>query len=158
LGLGLKSADCRLWAQHFTDNPIHQNPSSGLPSINSRYRAPECYDNRSLPASDVFSFGIILYELLTDQPAFEEDLTQHGIAVRVALNDERPEIPESILPSTGDLITDCWAKEPDDRSSFEEIVDRLAEMQFKVIPNVNSSKLLAFANTIKEFEERIPLQ
>jgi hypothetical protein len=34
------------------------------------------------------------------------------------------------------------AKSPGDRLSFEEIVDRLKEIKFKVIPGVNSSKIL----------------
>jgi serine/threonine protein kinase len=135
------------------ENPIHRNSICGWPSINSHYLAPECYDNRYLPASDVFSFGLILYELLTGQSAFEEDLTEHGIAVRV-MNDERPALPESVLPSAAELITDCWVKDPDSRPSFDEIVDRLAEMKFKLIGKVNSSKLIAFVKSIDEFEER----
>jgi serine/threonine protein kinase len=110
------------------DNPIDPNQTSAWPSINSRYLAPESYDNRCFPASDVFSFGLILYELLTGQSALPDDLTQHGISVRVVINDKRPEIPEFVLPDAQKLITDCWAIEPDDRPSFEEIVDRVEEI------------------------------
>jgi serine/threonine protein kinase len=85
------------------DNPdipllIQPIPTASWPSVNSKYLAPECYDNRYFLASDVFSFGLILYELLTGQSAFPNELTQQQIALRIVVNNERPEIPESVLP------------------------------------------------------------
>jgi serine/threonine protein kinase len=54
-------------------------------SINSRYRAPECYDGTFLFASDVFAFGLILFELLTGRPVFPENLPWPKIAYLVAV-------------------------------------------------------------------------
>jgi serine/threonine protein kinase len=34
-----------------------------------RYTAPECFENQPTLRSDVFSFGVILYEMLTGKPA-----------------------------------------------------------------------------------------
>jgi serine/threonine protein kinase len=121
-------------------------------SINSRYLAPECYDDCFTPKSDVFSFGLILYELVTDQPSFPRGFTVYKLASMVGIQDERPEIPEFVLPSTRKLIMDCWTTEPDDRPSFEEIVDTLKEMRFKVMPEVNSAKIRAIVNEIEERE------
>jgi TPR repeat protein len=47
------------------DNPDipplpHFNPNPEWPSLDFRYLAPECYENHFLPASDVFSFGLIV--------------------------------------------------------------------------------------------------
>jgi hypothetical protein len=67
---------------------------------------------------------------------------------------KRPDIPKFILPSARELITDCWAEEPGDRPDFEEIVDRLKEMKFKVMRNVNSSKIWAFVKEIEEWESQ----
>jgi serine/threonine protein kinase len=128
------------------------NAFSNGPSCNSRYLAPECYDNRYFPESDVFSFGLIVYELLTGQSAFPDTLTEWQIAYILTSTDERPEIPEFVLPHTRDLITDCWATEPEDRPSFEEIMNRLAEVKFKLIENVRSSKLFEFVRKIEELE------
>jgi serine/threonine-protein kinase len=36
----------------------------------SRYTAPECFENQPTLRSDVFSFRMILYEMLTGKPAF----------------------------------------------------------------------------------------
>jgi hypothetical protein len=63
-----------------------------------------------------------------------------------------PDIPTFVLPSARELITDCWAEDPADRPSFEEIVDRLKQMKFKVMPNVNSLKLAAFVEAIERQE------
>jgi hypothetical protein len=65
-----------------------------------------------------------------------------------------PDIPKFVLPSARELITECWAKEPGDRPSFDEIVDWLKEIKFKVMPNVNSSKLSAFVKQIEGWEAR----
>jgi hypothetical protein len=70
----------------------------------------------------------------------------------VCIKLERPKIPKSVLQSAHDLITDCWAQEPGDRPSFEEIVDRLKKMKFKVISGVNPAKLSNFVKNIEEFE------
>jgi hypothetical protein len=53
---------------------------------------------------------LILYELLTGKPAFPIDLTELGVTLKVSVNDERPDIPDDILPSTRRLITDFRAR------------------------------------------------
>jgi serine/threonine protein kinase len=131
---------------------IHPKARDDIPFIDSYYFAPECYDNRYSQRSDVFSFGLILYELLTGQQAFSKELTPNEIMFKVALKHARPDIPEFVLPFARELITDCWAEEPGDRPPFDEIVDCLKKMKFKVMPNVNSSKLSAFVKEIEELE------
>jgi hypothetical protein len=138
------------------ENPSFNCPDADFksPSLDSRYLAPECYNSGPyLQLSDVFSFGLIVYELLTGEPAFSEDLSQNQIAFKIAVKNERPVIPAFILPSTQDLITTCWATEPGDRPTFDDIVDQLKEMNFKVIKNVNSSTIWKFVNEIEKCEK-----
>jgi serine/threonine protein kinase len=122
------------------------------PSVDFRYLAPECYDNRYYPESDIFSFGLILYELVTGEPAFKKDLDREFIAAQVAVHDYRPEIPNSVLPGTRKLIEDCWEVEPEDRLSFEEIVEQLMKMNYKVVTKVSSWKLGRFVKKIEKSE------
>jgi serine/threonine protein kinase len=125
-------------------------PKREWPSIGSHYLAPECYDNQCTPESDVFSFGLILFELVTGQPAFEKNLSQQAVAALVVVNDARPDIPESVLPAVHDLIQQCWASDPDYRPSFDQILERLEEMNFRLIEDVNSVKLSKFVRTSEQ--------
>jgi hypothetical protein len=81
-------------------------------------------------------------------------LTLNEIAFKVAVKYEMPDIPKFVLPSARELITDCWAQEPVDRLSFDEIVDRLTEIKVKVMRNVNSSKISAFVKVIEHWESQ----
>jgi serine/threonine protein kinase len=120
------------------------------PSVDDHYLAPECSDDRYFPESDVFLFRLILSELLVGQPAFSKSLTRDQIAVRVAVKDKRPLIPDSVIPDVQKLITACWASEPEERPSFEEIVERLVDMRFKMMANVNSMKISVFVKRIEK--------
>jgi hypothetical protein len=89
---------------------------------------------------------------LAGKPVFSNELTLNEIAFKMAVKYAMPDIPEFVLPSARELIRDCWAEERRDRPSFEVIVDRLKEMKFKVMRNVNSSKLKRFVKEIEEWE------
>jgi serine/threonine protein kinase len=130
----------------------HPNMRDGVLFMDSYYFAPECYYNLYSQMSDVFSFGLILYELLTGQPVFSKELALIETASKVAVKHALPDIPKFVLPSARELITDCWAEEPGNRPSFDDIVDRLKVIKFKVMRNVNSLKILAFVNDIEERE------
>jgi serine/threonine protein kinase len=52
------------------DNPqppsfFDVNPTGKWPSVDSLYLAPECYESSYFQESDMFSFGLILYQILT---------------------------------------------------------------------------------------------
>jgi hypothetical protein len=79
-------------------------------------------------------------------------MTPSEIIGAVVLRKFQTNIPNSVLPKTAELIQDCLAINYWERPSFTEILDRLEEMQFKLIARVNSSKLTAFVKEIREWE------
>jgi serine/threonine protein kinase len=123
------------------------------PSGDCRYVAPERYENESTWRSDVFSFGFIFYELVVGRRAFPDELKCHQICKLIAVDNVRPDIPDWVSPDVKALITDCWQQDPGDRPPFDEILERLTKLEFKVRPDVNSSKLSEFVQRMTKREE-----
>jgi hypothetical protein len=63
-----------------------------------------------------------------------------------------PDIPSSVLPAARELFSECLAMNPEGRPSFRDILDRLEQMQFKVIERVNSKKVAAFVESTRNME------
>jgi serine/threonine protein kinase len=122
-------------------------------SIDSHYLAPECYDDHYGPEIEVFSFGLIPYELMVRKPAFPKNLTQFAAAKRLVVDNERPIIPDFVLPAVQRLIRQCWKRNPWRRPTFNQILDQLDAMEFKLTANVKSSKLSEFVKGVKDWEE-----
>ena len=85
--------------------------------------APEEHRNEVIStAVDVYSYGVMLWEMLTRGIPFEgRDPVQ--IIYAVAMKGERPTIPEGTPSALEALIERCWAQDPKDRPTFSEIVD-----------------------------------
>jgi serine/threonine protein kinase len=132
------------------DNP---NLNCSWPSGDFHYLAPECYADQYDWESDVFSFGLILYELVAGEPAYPKHLSQLRIARQLIARDERPTIPAFVLPAVQRLIRKCWKNDPPCRPTFHQILDQLEAMNFKLTANVNSSKLSKFVKEVKGWEE-----
>ncbi|ELR14068.1 protein kinase domain containing protein [Acanthamoeba castellanii str. Neff] len=91
------------------------------------YMAPEVMRKRDFnEKADVYSFGIVLWELLTEQKPFEHHRDWNKFLVAVGDEGERPIIPEaSCPPALFSLIEDCWRNDVSLRPDFEEINERL---------------------------------
>jgi serine/threonine-protein kinase len=136
----------------FPHELVIPNDSGNCSFIGSHYLAPECYDNEFVCESDVFSFGLILYELVVSEPAFPKTLSQYGIAKRLIIENKRPIIPAFVLPAVQELIRKCWKRDYWRRPTFNDILDQLEAMNFKLTANVKSSKLSEFVRQIKAWE------
>jgi serine/threonine protein kinase len=135
-----------------------QHRQSRMPSVDWRYCAPECYDYSQYQPSapcDVFSFALILYELVVGKPGISRELGPVRAVWALTAEDFRPEIPISVLPAVAKLITDCWAVNPSDRPSFEAILDRLEQMDFRITADVNPLKVVKFVEKVTAWEAAI---
>nr|GMD99906.1 serine/threonine-protein kinase CTR1-like [Ipomoea batatas] len=77
--------------------------------------------------SDVFSFGVILWELLTESIPWS-DLNSLQVVGVVGFMDRRLDIPENIDPRVSSIILDCWRSNPEDRPSFHNIIVRVVDV------------------------------
>ncbi|CAA7402306.1 unnamed protein product [Spirodela intermedia] len=90
-----------------------------------RWMAPEMIKGKHHTRKvDVYSFGIVLWELLTALTPFS-DMTPEQAAFAVAQKNARPPIPADCPPALGRLITQCWSANPETRPQFDKIVSIL---------------------------------
>ncbi|GAV56685.1 ACT domain-containing protein/Pkinase_Tyr domain-containing protein [Cephalotus follicularis] len=97
-----------------------------------RWMAPEViehkpYDHRA----DVFSFGIVLWELLTGKLPYE-NLSPLQAAIGVVQEGLRPTICEQTHPKVVELLERCWHHDPLLRPEFSEILEILQRLAREV--------------------------
>ncbi|XP_074373003.1 serine/threonine-protein kinase STY46-like [Apium graveolens] len=87
-----------------------------------RWMAPEVIEHKPYDhKADIFSFGIVLWELLTGKVPYE-NLTPLQAAVGVVQKGIRPIIPTRTHPLIVELLEKCWQQDPSLRPEFSEII------------------------------------
>eukprot|EP01137_Pigoraptor_chileana_P026014 Opistho-2@96390 len=93
------------------------------------YQAPEVLegsvgaDLQAKMMADVYSYGIVLYEIVTRRYAFDGmDLDVEKKVQKVLETGARPDIEVDVEPRASALIRSCWDKDPFARPSFEGVM------------------------------------
>ena len=73
--------------------------------------------------ADVYSFGIVCWEILTRACPYD-GLSQIQAALGVLNNNLRPNMPRNCPPMLKHLMRACWSTLPDQRPSFEQIINQ----------------------------------
>ncbi|KAD5318107.1 hypothetical protein E3N88_18053 [Mikania micrantha] len=91
------------------------------------WMAPELLNGGSNKV-DVFSFGIVLWEILTREEPYANMHYGAIIGGGIVSNTLRPTIPSDCDPDWRRLMEQCWAPDPVVRPSFTEITNQLRVM------------------------------
>lgn len=88
----------------------------GTPS----YMSPEQVRGQEIDhRSDIFNFGLVLYEMLSGTTAFQGESSVE--VMNAILKEPPPELPDSVSPALSQIVDACLAKNPENR--FESARD-----------------------------------
>ncbi|KAL1542858.1 Serine/threonine-protein kinase sty46 [Salvia divinorum] len=105
-----------------------------------RWMAPEVIEHKLYNhKADVFSFGVMLWELLTGKVPYAQ-LTPLQAAVGVVQKGLRPTIPSHTHPLMVELLERCWQQDPSLRPEFSEITEILQCIGKKIVEEERASK------------------
>lgn len=114
------------------------------------YSAPEVLLNLQFSEkSDVFSFGIIMYEVITNLFPYSDLINRSYHVSQNIINGDRPKFTAPIKESLKNLIEQCWSHNPKDRPSFEEIFYKLAYDQNYYFNDIQFNEIMDYIDTIK---------
>jgi serine/threonine protein kinase len=117
------------------------------------YAAPELFSDKHICSTkaDVFSFGSVLYEILTGSPVFPHNERPFPV-MRKLFAREFPKLPESHGPMMQSLIERCWNLDPRDRPSFDEILNEFCADPEQIVPGADASKISGYVREIISLE------
>ncbi|XP_065851221.1 RAF-like serine/threonine-protein kinase PRAF [Euphorbia lathyris] len=98
------------------------------------WMAPELLNSKNKMVTekvDVFSFGIVMWELLTGEEPYS-NLRSEEIIGGIIRGSLRLEIPSWCDPAWRSLMERCWSCDPDCRPSFSDIAKELRAMSARI--------------------------
>ncbi|CAD5183104.1 serine/threonine-protein kinase 12 [Musa acuminata AAA Group] len=94
-----------------------------------QWMAPECLRNEpSDEKSDVYSYGVILWELVTEEIPWY-NLNSMQVIAAVGFMNQRLDLPKDLDPQWVSIIESCWHSEPKCRPNFQELIERFRDLQ-----------------------------
>ncbi|KAJ8767282.1 hypothetical protein K2173_017326 [Erythroxylum novogranatense] len=115
-----------------------------------QWMAPEVLRNEpSDEKSDIYSYGVILWELATEKIPWD-NLNSMQVIGAVGFMNQRLEIPKDVDQQWASIIESCWQSDPQSRPTFQELIERLRDMHRQYNIQLQASRSAALENTQKE--------
>jgi serine/threonine protein kinase len=134
----------------FPSSEVVENPTSLSTDFRSTscYAAPELYDEVPyMPKIDVFSFALVLYEILVGRSVFSPELGDTRIMF-LGMTGVRADFQDSVNSDMKSLISCCWKQDLSDRPSFSAILSDIRKIRFKILPGVDSDLVDQFLSHV----------
>ncbi len=108
---------------------------SGQAVHNPRWKPPELFGNGAMytAASDVYCFGMIMWELVGRSIPFAELVWPSLIEDKI-LCGVRPAVPSEVRPDYGRLMRRCWAQAPEERPSSLQLMGSVETL--RTLPDI----------------------
>ncbi|OHS96616.1 hypothetical protein TRFO_37200 [Tritrichomonas foetus] len=136
---------CEVTSSYLSGEPMGNVVGSPL------FIAPEVMkDVKYSEKSDVFSFAMIMYQVLTGCMEFYPDTPNTFRIVTEMVDGLRPNLDIQIKESFKNLIKRCWDTDPNNRPSFEEIFDLLSKDPQYLLDDVNQDAFKSFMEYLSQ--------
>ncbi|POG77936.1 kinase-like domain-containing protein [Rhizophagus irregularis DAOM 181602=DAOM 197198] len=118
------------------------------------YMAPEVLRGQQYTkAADIYSFGIIMNEFLSEEIPFNDILYVEFLSIKICKG-LRPTISKDIVPKLlADLIIKCWDAEIKNRTTTKELYQILNEWNDEIRSNSQNSEIYHQTNECDKIRE-----
>lgn len=142
----------RIRFPHSFTNIIELNKNSHKNQMH-KYQSPELLnndDNCELNKEiDVYSFGIVAFEILTGRDAFNDfrNKLNSTIFKTKIMSGSRPKFPVDFNSEMADLLSKCWSEVPRERPSFDVIFRKLCQ-NYAYLDDVDEDRVNHFVENV----------
>jgi serine/threonine protein kinase len=118
---------------------------------NLPYIAPEVISGKETSfASDVYSIGMLMWEISSGQPPFNNFENDYELALKI-INGMRPKIVPGTPLEYKKLMEQCWDADPTKRPDIETLVYKISEMNRLNYQNESNENKNLLKKLIKKF-------
>lgn len=92
-------------------------------------------DGNTYASGDVYSFGIVIWEVLSRELPWADVTHPREVYIRVVLNELRPDIPAEAPSDLADIVRACWAGDPEARPTFGDVIKSMTPCDWSECQN-----------------------
>lgn len=123
------------------------------------YMAPEIIagEGRYDSKVDVFSFSLIMFEMLTLAPPFKHKAQQTKFAVwNYIKSGQRPDFPVGVNELWKEIIEHCWDPLPEERWSMEDVLKEIdSRLEEFLLPETDINSVEDYIAQIKDYHPNV---